>query len=84
MYLAHIFFVSCYKEEETQLQSFYNEHCHFPDIFYHQIDGGPENSNQFLLAMCELLVALKLVRKIVLTRLPVGHTHEDIDARSDS
>jgi len=32
--------------------------------------------------MCELLVSLRIVRqKIVFTRLPVGHTHEDIDAR---
>lgn len=32
------------------------------------------------LAICELLVAKRLTRKIVFTRLPVGHTHEDIDA----
>jgi hypothetical protein len=32
------------------------------------------------LAICELLVAKRLTRKVVLTRLLVGHTHEDIDA----
>lgn len=30
--------------------------------------------------MCELLVARRLTRKIVVSRLLVGHTHEDIDA----
>ncbi len=64
-----------------QLERFYNRHQCFPKIFYHQIDGGPENANQYMLAICELLVALGIVEKVVLTRLPVGHTHEDIDAR---
>ena len=31
--------------------------------------------------MCERLVIGGLTKRIVLTRLPVGHTHEDIDAR---
>ena len=31
--------------------------------------------------MCELLIIRGLTKRIVLTRLPVGHTHEDIDAR---
>lgn len=53
-----------------------------PDIVYLQIDGGPENSNKLLLALCEYLVAQGLVRdRVVLTRLVAGHTHEDIDAR---
>ena len=64
-----------------QIERFYNRHKSFPKIFYHQIDGGPENANQYLLAVCEMLVALGLVEKLVLIRLPVGHTHEDIDAR---
>jgi hypothetical protein len=33
-----------------------------------------------MLGICELLVARRLTKKVVLTRLPVGHTHEDIDA----
>jgi hypothetical protein len=52
-----------------------------PDTLYHQIDGGSENVNKTTLAICELMIATKMVRKIVLTRLPPGHTHEDIDAR---
>jgi hypothetical protein len=30
--------------------------------------------------MCELLVARRLTRQVILSRLLVGHTHEDIDA----
>jgi len=30
--------------------------------------------------MCELLVAQGLTKKILVSRLPPGHTHEDIDA----
>ena len=53
----------------------------FPPVLFIQIDGGPENANVTMLALCELLVARGIVReKIVLCRLPVGHTHEDIDA----
>jgi hypothetical protein len=33
-----------------------------------------------MLGICELLVARRLTKKVVLTRLPVGHTHEDIDS----
>jgi hypothetical protein len=46
-----------------------------------QIDGGPENANKYVLALCEFLVARRLTGAVFLTRLPVGHTHEDIDAR---
>lgn len=52
-----------------------------PETLYHQIDGGSENVNKTTLAVCELMVAMRMVKKIVLTRLPPGHTHEDIDAR---
>lgn len=48
-------------------------------LFVCKVDGGVENIAKAALAMCELLVARRLTRKIVLTRLLVGHTHEDID-----
>jgi hypothetical protein len=53
-----------------------------PSVVYVQIDGGSENVNKTVLAMLSLLVAKRVggVRQIVLTRLPVGHTHEDIDS----
>jgi hypothetical protein len=52
-----------------------------PDTVYIQIDGGSENANKYLLAICEILVSLNWCKRIFLTRLPVGHTHEDIDAK---
>jgi hypothetical protein len=46
-----------------------------------QVDGGPENANKLVLAVLSFLLAKRVggLQKIVLTRLPVGHTHEDID-----
>ena len=52
-----------------------------PVTIYYQIDGGSENTAKCVVAMCELLVARRLTKKIVLTRLLVGHTHEDIDSK---
>jgi hypothetical protein len=52
-----------------------------PDTVYHQIDGGSENTAKAWFALCELIVARRLCKKIVLTRLTVGHTHEDIDSK---
>ncbi len=52
-----------------------------PDIFYYQIDGGSENVAKSVIAVCEALVSRNIVRKIVLSRLIVGHTHEDIDGK---
>ena len=52
----------------------------FPEEIYIQCDGGSENANQYVLAMLEFLVAKRLIKRIYMTRLPVGHTHEDIDA----
>lgn len=55
-----------------------------PETIFIQIDGGSENANTLLPAFCTLLACKyrKLgCKKIVLTRLPVGHTHEDCDAQ---
>lgn len=52
-----------------------------PDVVFIQIDGGPENANQYVLAVCEMLVARGVCQTIQLSRLPVGHTHEDIDGK---
>lgn len=52
-----------------------------PDTIYLQIDGGSENANKYTLAVCELLVVRRLCKRVVLTRLPVGHTHENIDGK---
>ena len=47
-----------------------------PDTIFHQIDGGSENVAKAAMAIAELLVAKRLTRKVVISRLPVGHTHE--------
>jgi hypothetical protein len=52
-----------------------------PPTIYIQVDGGSENANKYMLAICELLVSRRLTKEIFFTRLPVGHTHEDIDAK---
>jgi hypothetical protein len=52
----------------------------FPKEIYLQIDGGGENANKTFLAVCEYIVSKRLTRTLWLTRLPTGHTHEDIDA----
>jgi len=62
------------------LEAEYIDKGKLPDTIYHQIDGGSENIAKTVLAVSELLVAKRLTKKVVLTRLPVGHTHEDIDA----
>ena len=56
-----------------------NNEKKLPETIYHQVDGGPENANNLILGICELLVAKRLVRKVVLTRLPPGHSHNDLD-----
>jgi hypothetical protein len=62
------------------LEEYFEEHGCLPWVLYHQIDGGSENANAEFYCIAALLVAAGLVGKVVITRLPVGHTHEDIDA----
>jgi hypothetical protein len=52
----------------------------FPEVLYIQIDGGGDNANRTMLAFCEYVVGKRMCKKVIITRLPVGHTHEDIDA----
>jgi hypothetical protein len=49
-----------------------------PSTVYVQIDGGPDLANRTFYAVMSLLVARRVggINKIVVTRLPVGHTHE--------
>jgi hypothetical protein len=63
-----------------QVERYVNTHGRFPRKMYVQIDGGAENANSTLVGWLQLLVAKQLIPEILLTRLPVGHTHEDIDA----
>lgn len=63
-----------------KLEDFFERHGYYPEKLYVQADGGSENANKYLLAMLELLVVKRICRDVYFTRLPVGHTHEDIDA----
>ena len=64
----------------AQIEDWKNRNGYYPEEVYLQLDGGSENANQYLLAMLELLVVKRMCRLIYFTRLPTGHTHEDIDA----
>ena len=63
-----------------QLEQFKKRYKKFPKTLYIQFDGGSENANSEVVGCMEILSALRIVQEIFLTRLPVGHTHEDIDA----
>jgi hypothetical protein len=49
-------------------------------VYLFQVDGGSENANNAVLAYLEYLVTMRVCKKIIMTRLPTGHTHEDIDS----
>ncbi|XP_068680383.1 uncharacterized protein [Montipora foliosa] len=52
-----------------------------PPVLYLQFDNCVrENKNRFMFALLALLVEEKIFEKIRVNFLPVGHTHEDIDA----
>lgn len=52
----------------------------WPEVFYLQGDNGKDNKNKTIFALCEMLVRLKIFRKVKFSFLPKGHTHEDVDA----
>ncbi len=52
-----------------------------PDTIYYQVDGGSENTAKVMYGIAELLVAKGIVVNLLITRLPVGHSHEDIDSK---
>lgn len=64
----------------SQIEQWKMRNGYYPEEIYLQVDGGSENANQYLLAMLEVLVVKRMCRLIYYTRLPTGHTHEDIDA----
>lgn len=64
----------------SQLEKFFERNGFYPEELYVQVDGGSENANKYVLASLEILVSKRVVRKIIFSRLPTGHTHEDIDA----
>ena len=63
------------------IEMFYDKHGRFPEVIYIQADGGSENANETVLALCELIVIKRFCKVLHLTRLPPGHTHDDIDGK---
>jgi hypothetical protein len=62
------------------MESFLKQYGYYPEQVFLQFDGGSDNANKYVLGMLELLVVKRMARKVLFTRLPVGHTHEDIDS----
>ncbi|XP_062581892.1 uncharacterized protein LOC134243670 [Saccostrea cucullata] len=51
-----------------------------PDVLYLQMDNcARENKNRYLLAFMCYLVECGIFRKVKISFLMVGHTHEDVD-----
>jgi hypothetical protein len=62
----------------SQLEAWKIRNSHYPETIYVQCDGGSENANQYVLGMLEILVIKRMAKEILFTRLPTGHTHDDI------
>jgi len=60
----------------SQIEHRLNRYGALPPTLFLQVDGGSENINKYVYAICELLIARKAFKRIYLNRLPVGHTHE--------
>jgi hypothetical protein len=57
-----------------------NDWAKLPEVLYLQLDNTTkQNKGRYLLAFLALLVEAGTFRKIIVSFLPVGHTHEDID-----
>ena len=48
-------------------------------MLYLQLDNAADNKNRYLLAFCALLVHTNVFRKVKISFLMVGHTHEDVE-----
>lgn len=68
----------------TMLERTLKREGKLPPTLFIQIDGGAENANTTVLALSSFLVARYSnlgLKAVYLTRLPPGHTHEDIDGK---
>ena len=55
-------------------------HGECPDALYLQLDNTcKQNKNRFLIGFLGLLVYRDIFQEILVSFLPVGHTHEDVD-----
>jgi len=63
------------------LEDILNKEGCLPPTFFYQIDGGSENTAKVVVAFMEFLILKRVFNTIILTRLMVCHTHEDIDGK---
>jgi hypothetical protein len=61
------------------LSEWFKQYGSYPEELYIQFDGGSENANKTVMAFLEWLVARRATKTILYSRLPTGHTHEDVD-----
>jgi len=71
-------------EIEARLQHCLDKDEEMPSILFLQVDGVCGNTSHTFHALCEQLVRDGVFKEIHVNRLPVGHTHEDIDALAGS
>ena len=65
----------------STIEGFIQENdCNLPDTIYYKVDGGSENTAKVMYGIAELLVK-GVVVNLFIARLPVGHTHVDIDSK---
>ena len=54
-----------------------------PRVIYLQLDNTTkQNKNRYIIGYCACLVQWGLADKVVVSFLPVGHTHEDVGMQS--
>ena len=64
----------------TCITEFYKDRKYRPDVLFMQLDNTTkQNKGQYLYGFLALLVERGIFKKVVLSFLPKGHTHEDID-----
>ena len=62
------------------LLSIEEEHGYLPPVFYLQLDNcWRENKNTYLVSLLTWFIERKVFKKIYLSFLPVGHTHNEAD-----
>ncbi len=52
----------------------------WPSTLYLQADNASDNKNLLVYSVCQMLRDMGIFKKVKLCFLPVGHTHEDVDA----
>lgn len=75
--------IHCLNESLKRMQAAYKDRgLQWPTTWCLQLDNTTkENKNQFVLAWLQMPVDTHVFDEILVSFLPVGHTHEDIDQR---